>query len=74
MKNANVKISSIILLSVYFLLLPQNAYAYLDPASISMFAQVVIAGVVGALVFVKGGVSSIKNFFNKIFKKSTPPK
>ena len=55
------------LLLLLFLLKPTNAYAYLDPGSISIISQIVIF----ILAFFVGTFKKIKNFFLKPLKKNT---
>ena len=45
-----------------------SAYAYLEPGSASMVLQLLAAGVVGGLVWIKMSWDRIKSFFLK-FKK-----
>lgn len=44
-------------------------YAYIDPSTGSMVAQVLFATVATCLVFIKSIVQKIKMIFRKIFKK-----
>jgi hypothetical protein len=49
---------------------PINAYAYIDPGSVSFVLQVLAAAFVSVLVFWRGLLEKIKGFFKKP-KKST---
>ena len=63
-----LKLFSLILFFEYFLF-SNFAFAYLDPGMITAFFQLLIAGIVGALVTIKFWWFSLKNFLSKIFKK-----
>ena len=56
------------LLIFYWLLFPPPTYAYIDPGTGSYILQVVIAGLLGALVSVRIYWARIKTFF-----KGNPP-
>lgn len=45
---------------------PAMAYAYLDPGTGSMIIQMMIAGVLGAVLYVKLAWTSTKNFFSRM--------
>ena len=49
--------------------LTKNAYAYLDPGTITAFIQLLVAGIAGALFTIKYWWNSFKNFILKIFGK-----
>ena len=72
MKNTNIKL--IILLTI-FILLPGNAYAYLDPGTASIIIQALVAILAGTVAFftllrdkIINLFKSIKLRFLKIFK------
>lgn len=56
------------LLTLYWLLFPPPTYAYIDPGTGSYVLQVVIAGLLGALVSLRIYWARIKDFF-----KGNPP-
>jgi hypothetical protein len=56
------------------MLVPQAAFAYLDPASLAMAFQVVVAAVVGTVVFFRGGYKNIKDSVFGIFKSKAEAK
>jgi drug/metabolite transporter (DMT)-like permease len=71
MKRKN-KLGGILFLMVLFsAVFAKDAYAYLDPGTGSYFLQLVIAGLLGALFFVKtfwrGIFKSIKTVFSRLF-------
>jgi len=55
--------------STLVFLQPKNALAYLDPGTGSYFLQIVIAGLVGAIVSIKIFWVRIKAFFGNLFGK-----
>ncbi len=55
------------LLVVSSLVFPSQAYAYLDPGSASLFFQMLIAGLLGALFSIKLFWRKIPDFFSKLF-------
>ena len=57
-----------VLLTLYWLLFPPPTYAYIDPGTGSYIVQVVIAGLLGALVSLRIYWARIKAFF-----KGNPP-
>jgi len=63
MKGAILLILSI----VVQLLLPQAAFAYLDPGTGSYIFQVLVAAVIGGLFTIKIYWRKIKNFFSNHF-------
>ena len=52
-------------------LLPERAFAYLDPGTGSFLIQIVIAAVVGSLFTIKMWWHNIKNFIANIFSSSS---
>ena len=52
-----------------FLLFPKSAYAYLDPGTGSYFFQMLIAGLLGSLFFLKTIIRKVKEFFKSVFLK-----
>lgn len=69
-KIVNLKSVKFVLFSVLFMLfvLPKTAEAYLDPGSASYLFQILIAGALGCLFYIK----SIIRWFKNIFKKDAP--
>lgn len=58
-----------IIVVVMCCLLPQDASAYLDPGTGSYIFQIIIAGLIAALFFVKLSWRRIKNAIKRIFSK-----
>ena len=58
----------IIIISIIFALISKPAFAYFDPGAISLFFQLLLAGIVGAFVFLKFYYLTIIDFIKKIFK------
>lgn len=52
-----------IYITLLLLLFPRQVYAYLDPGTGSYFFQVLIAGLLGSLFFIKTVFRRIKNYF-----------
>ena len=48
-----------------FLLVPNLAYAYLDLGTLTIFFQVIVAGIVGSILTIKLWWRSFVNFFKK---------
>lgn len=71
MKRKNKLGGILVLMVLFFTVLARDAYAYLDPGTGSYFLQLVIAGLLGALFFVKtfwrSIFKSIKTVFLKLF-------
>ena len=56
-----------ILIIIYIVIFtPQPAYGYIDPGSIAVLLQVIIAGIVGFLAVFRNYIVSV---FKKLFKK-----
>lgn len=58
----------IIIISITFVLMSKPAFAYFDPGAISLFFQLLIAGIVGAFVFLKFYYLKMIDFIKNIFK------
>lgn len=75
MANNKIRILPVIisLLIFFFIIGQKRAYAYLDPGSSSFIFQIIIAGFLTGLYFLKRFWVTIKNFFIKLFsgKKTT---
>ncbi|MFH1536087.1 MAG: hypothetical protein ABIC96_03390 [Patescibacteria group bacterium] len=52
-------------ITILLFLFPKPAYAYLDPGTGSYLFQILIAGLLGSLFFVKSAVKKVKEFFKK---------
>jgi len=61
----------LLLVTLFSLVFTQHAYAYLDPGTGSYFLQLLIAGLLGALFFIKsfwkGVARTFKNVFSRVF-------
>ncbi len=55
---------------LYFILFPQEAYAYLDPGSVSYVFQLLVVALISGVVFVRAFWSKIKYFFANLFPKN----
>ena len=53
-------------------MLPVQAYAYLDPGTGSFVLQMLIAGLLGAMLYVKLAWANVKMFFNRLLSKEEP--
>lgn len=67
----SMKIRIFVYGALLFLLFPRQAHAYLDPGTGSYFFQMLIAGLLGSLFFVKSIIKGVKEFFKSISKKRT---
>lgn len=60
-------------LKLYFLIfiffISKDAFAYLDPGSISLFIQGLIAGLIGFIYGIKAWGNKIKKFLVDLFKR-----
>jgi hypothetical protein len=56
-------------LALLLVSIPQITWAYLDPASVSYYLQVIAGGLVAFLMGFKFFWGSIKKFFGKLFGK-----
>ena len=69
MNNIHLFFKSLFLIiSLECFLFSKFAFAYLDPGMITAFFQLLIAGLVGALMTIKFWWFSFKNFLSKIFR------
>ena len=59
----------ITLILLIYLILMRPSYAYMDPGSLTILLQVIISGIVGALVYIKIFSNKIKNFIINLFFK-----
>ena len=51
---------------LFLLVLPRQAYAYLDPGTGSYLFQLLIAGLLGGLFYFRSSFSKIKEYFRKL--------
>ena len=63
---------ALVLLVSFCLMLPQTAYAYIDPGTGSYVVQLVIAGLLGASFAIKIYWKKIKAFLANRFSSSPP--
>lgn len=54
---------------IFSFLFCTNAYAYLDPGSISLFIQGLIAGLIGFIYGFRAWANKIKKFLVDLFKR-----
>jgi len=59
----------VVLGSLAYFLLPQDAYAYIDPGTGIYFVQMIIAALLGGLLALKIFWSKIKFFLQNLFSK-----
>lgn len=52
---------------------PMQAYAYLDPGTGSFVLQMLVAGLLGAMLYIKMAWANVKMFFNRLLSKSEEP-
>ena len=57
------------ILILYILLLPSNAYAYLDPGTGSIILQAILGFIAAAIASISVYWTKFKMLMNKIFKK-----
>jgi len=60
---------TLLLLSLFFFIFPQKAYAYLDPGTGSFFLQVLLAALLGGLFAIKIFWSKIKIFLGEMLSR-----
>jgi len=60
-----MKVGKVFLLSLIFLLVARQAYAYLDPGTGSMIIQAIVAALVTVGVFWRSLLSFFKSFLKK---------
>jgi hypothetical protein len=59
------------LLILYFVFMfPQHAHAYIDPGSIAVLLQVILAGVAGVLIAFR---RSVANVFRRVLNRNKKP-
>lgn len=61
-----MRIKSVLYIVILFFLFPKLAHAYLDPGTGSYLFQILIAGLLGSLFFVKNIINKIKKLFKKV--------
>lgn len=62
----NAKLFSYLL--ILLVLFPKPVHAYLDPGTGSYLFQILIAGLLGSLFFIKSIVRKVKKFLRKVTK------
>lgn len=62
----------LVALLVVLVLTPRDAHAYLDPGTGSFLLQMLIAGVVGALYYIRVSWARIKGYFGGTKATATP--
>lgn len=67
MKKPSLKL--FIFIAFLFVLFPPQVYAYLDPGTGSYIFQILIAGLLGSLFFLKSAFKKIKSFYKDTFLK-----
>jgi hypothetical protein len=70
MKRVRRFLSILFCVSLFYLIFPCRAYAYLDLGTWTYIMQMIIAAMIGGLFAVKIFWNKIKNFFRKIFFKN----
>ncbi len=63
---AHVSIAALFALTI-ITTFPKYAFAYLDPGTLGMLFQVLVAAIAGSLLFFKVGFSRVKSFFKNLF-------
>ncbi|MGI9285418.1 MAG: hypothetical protein ACR2P1_08510 [Pseudomonadales bacterium] len=70
------KTSSLLILPAVVLLVSGTfsvqAYAYLDPGTGSFVLQMLVAGLLGAMLYIKMAWANVKMFFNRLLSKEEP--
>lgn len=69
MKNFRYLTTVAVLLSLFYLMFPQKAYAYLDPGTGSYILQLILGVLLGAFFAVKIFWKNIKASFSNLFSK-----
>ena len=62
------------ILILYIILLPSNAYAYLDPGTGSIILQAILGFIAAAIASISVYWTKFKMLINKIFKKKKEEK
>ena len=63
-----------VLVSMYLLLgLVSTAHAYLDPGTGSFILQMLVASLLGVLLYIKLAWTSVKAFFYRVFSRGPRP-
>lgn len=69
-----MKIQLLLYVLILIFLFPKPAHAYLDPGTGSYFFQILIAGLLGTLFFLKSTIKKLRKFFENIFSNKTTQK
>ena len=57
--------------TTFFIVLCENAYAYLDPGTGSYVLQMIVAGLLGMSFFLRSYFKSVFSFVAKLFSRKT---
>ena len=74
MKLINFNRFKVVFLGIFLMLfvLPRPAYAYLDPGNTSYLFQVLLAGFLSSLFYLKAIIKKIRGLFGNLFSKKIP--
>ena len=67
MKTRSARVPQLLLVVLLVFVVPGTAHAYLDPGTGSFVLQMLVAGFLGAVLYVKMAWQSIKYFFRNLF-------
>jgi hypothetical protein len=70
----NIKLRLFLYGILLWLIFPKQAHAYLDPGTGSYIFQILIAGLLASLFFIKSIIRKIKEIFTKFSSKKSPKK
>ena len=70
MNQINISIRTFMIIMGLFLILTENAYAYIDPGTGSYLFQMLMAGLLGSLFALKMAWRNIKTYLSQYFSKS----
>ncbi len=70
MKIRSTQVPQLLLAASLIFAVPGTAYAYLDPGTGSFVLQMLVAGFLGAVLYVKIAWQSIKYFFRTLFSSN----
>jgi hypothetical protein len=69
MNLKSIKLRLFIYSALLLLIFPNQARAYLDPGTGSYLFQILIAGLLGSLFFIKSIIKKLKQFFKNLSVK-----
>ena len=64
----NIK-KKILIILIFLITTQNNAYAYLEPGTLSIIFQVIVAAIASTVAYVSFYFSKVKKFISKIFKR-----